>query len=127
MFDVTKLQNPKGHVELIETIGKGNFGFVYKGRLIADKRITAVKVVALKEEELREILLEVEIIRECRHPNVVGFMGNFVRNDDLWICMEFCSGGAVDSLYKNLPRLLTEEEISYLIFESMKGLAYLHD
>lgn len=63
MFDVTKLQNPRGHVELIETIGKGNFGFVYRGKLTATQEITAVKVVALKEEELREILLEVEILR----------------------------------------------------------------
>jgi hypothetical protein len=30
MFDYRKLPNPKGQVELIETIGKGNFGYVYK-------------------------------------------------------------------------------------------------
>lgn len=53
-------------------------------------------------------------------------MGNYVRNDDLWICMEFCGGGAVDSLYKSLPRLMSEDEIAYIMLESMRGLQYLH-
>ena len=62
-----------------------------------------MKVVLLKEEELREILLEVEILRDCGfHPNIVRFMGTFLRSDDLWICMEYCEGGAVDTLYQSI-------------------------
>lgn len=85
MFDLSVLENPKGQVELIETIGKGNFGYVYRGKIVKTQMISAVKVVLLKEEELREILLEVEILRDCKHPNVVEFIGNYIRNDDLWV------------------------------------------
>jgi misshapen/NIK-related kinase len=102
MFDLSKVPNPKGHVELLEIIGKGNFGYVYKvccglyiginiqtaqqqGRMTATKEIAAVKVVQLKEEEMREILLEVEILQDCSHSNITRFMGKFVRNEDLWV------------------------------------------
>lgn len=125
MFDYTKLPSPKGHVDLIETIGKGNFGFVYRGR-IHQKQITAVKVVLIKQEELREILLEVEILQQCQHENITKFMGCYLKGDDLWICMEFCGGGAVDSLYKSLFRSLTEDEIGIFLLDTVKALEYLH-
>lgn len=133
MYDVSKLPSPRGKVELIETIGKGNFGFVYKGKLSSSStahqqpQITAVKVVLLKEEELREILLEVEILQQCSHPNIVNFMDQFRLNLDLWICMEFCGAGAVDSLYRSLPRPLNEDELLVLMVETMKALRYLHE
>ena len=44
-------------MELLETIGKGNYGYVYKGRMLPEKTVTAVKVVFLKEDELKETLL----------------------------------------------------------------------
>lgn len=40
--------------------------------------------------------------------------------------MEFCGGGAVDSLYKSLPRSLTEEELLALLTPTFRALAYLH-
>jgi hypothetical protein len=51
------MSSPRGKVELLETIGKGNYGYVYKGRMLPDKQVTAVKVVFLKEDELKETLL----------------------------------------------------------------------
>jgi hypothetical protein len=40
-----RMQNPRGHVELLETIGKGNYGYVYKGKLLKrDSQLAAIKV-----------------------------------------------------------------------------------
>ncbi|KAJ3088988.1 Serine/threonine-protein kinase 4 [Quaeritorhiza haematococci] len=118
--------SPRGQVELLETIGKGNYGYVYKGRMTATGEITAVKVVFLKEDELRETLLEMEILKACTHPNVTRFMGCFLKGLDLWICMELCDGGALDSVYRNLKKPLTEDQIASIIYESVCGLDYLH-
>ena len=63
--------------------------------------ISAIKVVQLKEEELRETLLEMEILEACNHPNITKFMGCFLKGLDLWICMEFCGGGSLDSFYRS--------------------------
>ncbi|KAI9088188.1 kinase-like domain-containing protein, partial [Phlyctochytrium arcticum] len=118
--------SPRGQVELLETIGKGNYGYVYKGRLLATKEISAVKVVFLKEDELRETLLEMEILQGCDHPNITKYMGCFLKGLDLWICMEFCGGGALDSIYRAIKKPLTEDQIGSIIYESVLGLEYLH-
>ena len=60
--------------------------------------MTAVKVVQLKEDELREILLEVEILRDCDQANVVKFMGLFLRNEDLWVSETRIRGGFNDCI-----------------------------
>ncbi|RKO96262.1 hypothetical protein CXG81DRAFT_6749, partial [Caulochytrium protostelioides] len=120
------MQAPRGQVELIETVGKGNYGYVYKGRLLATQEITAVKVVFLKEEELRETLLEMEILEECIHPNITKYMGSFLKGLDLWICMEYCGGGALDSTYRAIKKPLTEDQIASILYESVQGLEYLH-
>jgi len=121
-----KTPNPKGAVELIEVIGKGNYGNVYKGRLTATNEMTAVKVVLLKEDELRETLLEMEFLKMCNHRNITKFMGLFLKGFDLWICMELCGGGALDSVYRNLRKSLTEDQICSIMFESIEGLDYIH-
>ncbi|KAJ3206148.1 hypothetical protein HDU67_008357 [Dinochytrium kinnereticum] len=118
--------SPRGQVELLETIGKGNYGYVYKGRLISTNEYTAVKVVFLKEEELKETLLEMEILKACNHHNITRYMGLFLKGLDLWICMELCTGGALDSIYRSIKKPLTEDQIASLMYESVVGLDYLH-
>ncbi|KAJ3194592.1 hypothetical protein HK101_002349 [Irineochytrium annulatum] len=137
--------SPRGQVELLETIGKGNYGYVYKvscrlmiegsripladydvGRLISSAEMTAVKVVFLKEDELKETLLEMEILKACSHQNVTRFMGLFLKGLDLWICMELCGGGALDSIYRAIKKPLNEDQIGSIIYESVVGLDYLH-
>ncbi|KAJ3071881.1 hypothetical protein HDU99_002321, partial [Rhizoclosmatium hyalinum] len=119
--------SPKGQVELIETVGKGNYGYVYKGRLLASNEISAIKVVFLKEDELKETLLEMEILKACSHPNITRYMGLFLKGLDLWICMEFCGGGALDSIYRAIKKPFTEDQIAAIIYESIVGLEYLHN
>jgi hypothetical protein len=95
-----KTPSPKGQVELIEIIGKGNYGNVYrvswemrwlttKAKLTETGTITAVKVVELKEDELKETLLEMEILARCKHVNITAFMGMYLKNLDLWVRKEF--------------------------------------
>ncbi|KAI8814867.1 kinase-like domain-containing protein [Cladochytrium replicatum] len=121
-----KTPSPRGQVELLETIGKGNYGYVYKGRLISTNEIMAVKVVFLKEDELKETLLEMDMLKACSHPNITRFMGCFLKGLDLWICMELCSGGALDSVYRALKKPLNEDQIASVIYESVQGLDYIH-
>ncbi|KAI9221611.1 kinase-like domain-containing protein [Blastocladiella britannica] len=123
-----QLGPPDADVEVIETLGKGNYGYVYRGKVksIGDV-MSAVKVVFLKESELKETWQEVEILAECNHPNVVRLYTTYMKGLYLWIAMEYCGGGSVDTLYAVLPKPMTEEAISVIIHEAVKGLAYFHD
>ncbi|KAJ3222534.1 hypothetical protein HK099_002207 [Clydaea vesicula] len=118
--------SPRGKVELLETIGKGNYGYVYRGRLVATKETTAVKVVFLKEDELKETLLEMDILRQCNHPGITRYMGCFLKGLDLWICMEYCGGGALDTLYRTLRKNLNEDQIASILYDTVSALDYLH-
>ncbi|KAI9355741.1 kinase-like domain-containing protein, partial [Zopfochytrium polystomum] len=108
--------SPRGQVELLETIGKGNYGYVYKQR-----NHGGMKVVQLKEDELKETLLEMEIIKACNHLNVTSYMGCFLKGLDLWICMEFCGGGALDSLYRAIKKTFSEDQIAAIIHDCPCG------
>jgi len=78
-------------------------------------------------EELEEILLEASILRACAHPNIVAFLGMYTLEKRLWICMELCGAGAMDLVYRFTKNFLSEEQIAYVLYDTVKGLQYLHE
>lgn len=66
-------------VELIEKIGKGNFGDVYKASLASlNGTLVAVKTckVNLPDEQKKKFLQEGRILKQYSHPNIVSLLGN---------------------------------------------------
>ena len=89
---------PEDLFELLEQLGKGSYGAVYKARHRPSGTIVAVKVIPLSgedEEGLEDIRREIAVLQECVHPNVVRYFGSFMGNEYLWIVMEHCGGGSV--------------------------------
>lgn len=44
------------------------------------------------------VLLQIQFLSDCDHPNVVRYLGSFRQPDALWIVMEHCGGGSVGDL-----------------------------
>ena len=39
------------------------------------------------------------MMKDCKHANIVQYLGSYLRKDRLWICMEFCGGGSLQDIY----------------------------
>ena len=80
--------------ELVESIGEGTYGEVYKARNRITGEIAAAKVIDSIHEKIEEVLPELDILKKySTHPNIAGFHGAFInvdtkRHDQLWLVME---------------------------------------
>lgn len=86
----------------------------------------AIKIIDVEnaEDEVEDIIQEISILSELHSPYVTKYHGSFLKGSDLWIIMEFCSGGSCADLLK--PGLIAEEYITIIIRELLMGLDYLH-
>lgn len=98
------------------------------GRHITSKTCLAIKELAYhtKDDE-GEVQKEIDVLKQCAHPNIVSYYGITSKGNNLWILMEFCKLGSVRDLIEmceNKP--LAEEQIVLVVRPALKGLTYLH-
>lgn len=121
-------EDPCLKYELLDELGKGSYGAVYKARDLKTSELVAIKVISLSEGEegYEDIRGEIEMLQQCNHPNVVRYLGSYQGEEYLWIVMEYCGGGSVADLMNKTDEPLEECQIAYICREALKGLAYLH-
>uniref|UniRef100_A0A671KR87 non-specific serine/threonine protein kinase n=1 Tax=Sinocyclocheilus anshuiensis TaxID=1608454 RepID=A0A671KR87_9TELE len=127
-------EDPAGIFELVEVVGNGTYGQVYKGRHVKTGQLAAIKVMDVTEEEEEEIKAEINMLKKySHHRNIATYYGAFVKksppghDDQLWLVMEFCGAGSVTDLVKNTKgSSLKEDWIAYICREILRGLSHLH-
>ena len=118
-----------GRYQLVQELGRGGQGVVYKALDAATGGAVAVKKVprpAGGREAAAGLLTEVEALQGCEHPNVVKYLGHYWDATHLWIVLEYCAGGSLSALLGLADEPLGEAQVAYVCREVLAGLAYLH-
>ncbi|XP_060837889.1 tyrosine-protein kinase Fer isoform X3 [Rhopalosiphum padi] len=114
-------------VLLLEKIGRGNFGDVYKARLRSTNKEAAVKTcrVTVPDEHKKKFLQEGRILKQYDHPNVVKLIGICVQKQPIMIVMELVAGGSLLSYLRNNSKTLSVLQLVSMCRDAAAGMMYL--
>ncbi|CAI9277514.1 unnamed protein product [Lactuca saligna] len=113
-------------------IGKGGYGFVYKGDLLLSNKLTSVAVKRLENglgQGLKEFLTEIQMLSHYKHPNLVSLLGYCEEGHEKILIYEYAERGSLDrylSKANSMFPLPWKQRINVCI-DAARGLDYLHN
>lgn len=146
-------QHPQSHLmewstlfsdyEFLGKIGQGAFASVWRARCHFNERMCAIKVLNLEHVDTNfvDIRLEVQTMRLSSHPNVLACFTSFIQDTNLWLVTQLMDRGSslqcIQSARFKLQQqqeipiedtfAFFEEHITYILYETILGLKYIHD
>ncbi|KAM5188692.1 serine/threonine-protein kinase Nek10 isoform 6-T6 [Callospermophilus lateralis] len=130
-----------GNYAILDHLGSGAFGCVYKVRKHSGQNLLAMKEVNLhnpafgkdkkdRDSSVKNIVSELTIIKEqLYHPNIVRYYKTFLENDRLYIVMELIEGAPLGEHFSSLKEKqhhFTEERLWKIFIQLCLALRYLH-
>jgi len=116
--------------ELLEQLGQGGMGVVYKARHIHFDEIYAVKRLweqfNANEMVLSLFLNEAKILRKLNHKNIVQVTDVFTLENQNYIVMEYIKGRSLDEIIKKEVGPIRRERAINLFKQMLEGIAYIH-
>jgi hypothetical protein len=115
---------------LLEELGRGGMGVVYRALGEADQAEFALKTILPRVqgqgETVQRFLREADILRQLQHPNIVAFRDLGTIGATLFIAMEFVPGKTAAALVQQQGPLTMERAVGWTV-QMLEGLAYAHD
>lgn len=115
--------------EIIEELGCGTFGKVFKAKLVNTDEVFALKAMSLKllkrGKQLKNAITECKILKNLRFPFVVPLYWNFLSETHFFMTLEYCSFGNFWNLLKSIHHL-TVDQARFYIAEVILAIEYLH-
>lgn len=115
--------------QLGDCLGKGAFGSVYRALNWNTGETVAIKQVRLENlggVELKTIMLEIDLLKNLNHPNIVKYNGFVKSSESLYIILEYCENGSLHSICKNFGKF-PENLVALYMSQVLHGLLYLHE
>ena len=112
---------------ILECIGEGSFGRVYKGRKKYTFDIVAMKFISKlgrTEKELMNLRSEIEIMRGLKHPNIITLLDSFDTENEVCVVTDFADGELFHILEDD--QKLSEQVVHHIAHQLVSALWYLH-
>ena len=126
-FITTKNEDPELIYEILEKRGQGNYGIVYKVRKRQTNEIFAAKISTILNSNIENFKKEINALKQSNSPYIIKYYNSYIKNNKIWIIIEYCDCGSVLDLMRITKKTLKENEISSIIKNILKGLIFLHD
>jgi len=128
--NVTDKEWRLGHYEILEEIGRGGMGVIYRARQQHSRRIVAVKRIRAHQVNSHETLVrfrrEAEAVASLDHPNILPIYEVSESEEGLpFFSMKYATGGSLRAaapVFRTQPR-----ECARLMAKVARGIAYAHD
>lgn len=116
--------------QILEVLGRGGMGVVYKALTVPHGETVAIKVITpavmADMEELTRFTREAEILRSLQHPHIVGFRELNHAHGQLYIAMDFIDGVDADRLAKAGSEPLSAARAIKIVCQVLEGLGHAH-
>ena len=112
---------------IIELVGEGSFGKVYKARRKYTGQIVAMKFIAKHgktDKDIKSLRQEIEILRGLRHDNIIAMVDSFETKAEFCVVTEFAQGELFEILEDD--KCLPEDEVRAIAKQLVRALHYLH-
>jgi len=134
------LPNPNSQWLLLDKLGEGTYGLVYRAKYQKSDEYVAAKIIRLQTEEASiEYQNEFNILKQISKqdenlPDFIGIFGDYdaLNSPRIWFVMELCSLGPITRLLKQienktqLDNYEKEKLMAYSLQSTLKALKYLH-
>lgn len=115
----------------IRTVGQGSFGVAVLYERQVDGQVVVMKQINLSDltKSERDLAMnEVEVFSKLHHPNIIAYLGSFVRGDYLFIEMEFADKGTLAQILieKSHGERLPERFILNIFEQITSAINYMH-
>ena len=131
--NIPNIGNKLEDFEILQTLGKGGYGFVAKVKSKVDHKLYAMKMIdfsLIKEQKEKELSLnEIQIIQSLNSPHIIKYYTKFSVQNRLYIIMEFMSNGDIKgyiNAHQNMNNPISEDELWELFYQCAAGLSYIH-
>ena len=118
-----------GKYDVLDVIGRGGMGVIYKGVDPGIGRIVAIKMItgafADDPELLHRFYREAQSVGNLQHPNIVTIYDLGVEDGNPYLVMEFLEGESLDALIRTRRALSLEEKLD-IVVQVCEGVGYAH-
>ena len=119
----------KNSFDILELIGSGTFGKVYKVKSLIDKKVYAMKVLnknfLINNNQLKYAISECNILKQANFPFIINLHYSFQTNENLYMILDYCPGG--DLGFHLQLNLFEEDDAKFYIAELILAIEYLHN